>query len=213
MKPIHSTRRRILHRRNLIIIAALAVTFIIMAICISALDAGAGSCPEDTVVTSYPAPLTVQSTESIPNPVNIPEESTEIAPEWKPDPEDVEAIAKTLYGECRGVKSKAEQAAVAWCILNRVDSSRYPDTVIEVITQPHQFSGYDEDYPVWDELEELAVDVLTRWHSEREGGINVGRTLPHEYVFFTGDGYRNHFTIEWRGKSYWNWSLESPYES
>ena len=39
------------------------------------------------------------------------------------DPVEVELIGRTIWGEADGVKSEAERAAVAWCILNRVDAS------------------------------------------------------------------------------------------
>ena len=122
-------------------------------------------------------------------------------------------VAKVLYRECRGVESDAEKAAVAWCILNRVDSGEryFPDTVIEVVTQKNQFAYY-EDTPVWSNLYFLAEDVLTRWHNEKCGDKDVGRTLPKEYLYFTGDGKHNNFTVEWLGKDYWDWSLDSPYE-
>lgn len=133
---------------------------------------------------------------------------------WKPDPADVEAIAKTLWGECRGVTSKAQQAAVAWCILNRVDKGGYyGNSVIEVVSKPKQFTGYNPNHPVDPELAELAEDVLTRWHAEKEGWSDVGRTLPKEYCFFVGDGKLNYFTDEWKSKDYWDWSLPNPYES
>ena len=130
-----------------------------------------------------------------------------------PDPEEVEALAKVVYREARGC-SKIEQAAVIWCILNRVDSlERYfPDTILEVIRQPHQFA-YTDETPLWPSLKALAEDVLTRWHNEKEGAENVGRVLPAGYLYFTGDGRSNHFTIEYRGKDTWDWSLPNPYEN
>lgn len=139
------------------------------------------------------------------------EEPTIEETKWQPDEESVIAIAKTLYGECRGVKSKARQAAVAWCILNRVDARGYGSTPLDVVSAPHQFAGYNVNNPVTDELRELAVDVLTRWHLEKEGQSNVGRTLPKTYLYFIGDGKENHFTEVWRSKQYWDWSLEDPY--
>lgn len=44
-------------------------------------------------------------------------------------------IAKTLYGECRAC-TETEIAAVAWIILNRVDSAEryFPDDIVAVIT-------------------------------------------------------------------------------
>lgn len=57
----------------------------------------------------------------------------------------------------------------------------------------------------------LAADVLTRYRAELDGEENVGRVLPAEYCFFTGDGRRNHFTTEWKSTDCFGWTLESPY--
>ena len=127
------------------------------------------------------------------------------------DAAEVEALAKLIYGEAGIVPSTTEQAAVVWCVLNRVDDPRFPDTVLEVIEAPYQFSGYDPEYPVKEEFALLAADVLTRYRAERDGEENVGRVLPAEYCFFTGDGRRNHFTTEWKSTDCFGWTLESPY--
>lgn len=58
--------------------------------------------------------------------------------------------------------------------------------------------GYSADYPVLPELATLAADVLKRYHAEKNGEENVGRVLPAEYLYFTGDGRNNHFTIGWK---------------
>lgn len=129
------------------------------------------------------------------------------------DERDVELIAKTLYGETRSNAIPTDQkAAVAWCILNRVDAGW--GTIAEVVTARSQFTGYRASNPVWDSLRELTVDVLHRWQREHDGHENVGRTLPPEYLHFTGDGDRNRFTKKWKsGEATWDWSLESPYKS
>jgi len=126
--------------------------------------------------------------------------------------EEVYAIAKTVYGEALVTGSDTEMAAVAWCILNRVDSSVYPNTIIGVVTQNRQFHGYNEDNPVTEHLEWLVRDVLDRWYSEKEGNKNSGRVLPSDYLYFDGDGRHNHFRTDWKSKSEWDWSLNSPYE-
>ena len=90
-----------------------------------------------------------------PTPTPTPTSTAETV-EYVPDPVDVEYIAKTLWGEARGIDSDMEKAAVAWCILNRVDNERWGDTVEEVVTQPNQFHGYHPSYPVTDELREIA---------------------------------------------------------
>lgn len=129
------------------------------------------------------------------------------------DTAETETLAKLLWGEARGVASETQQSAVVWCVLNRVDSGDpyYPSDVVSVVEQEGQFHGYDVSYPVTDELYALAKDVLLRWHAEKDGAENVGRTLPKEYLWFTGDGETNTFTDGWCGGNVWDWSLSSPY--
>lgn len=116
---------------------------------------------------------------------------------WEPAAEDVEAIARTLYGECRGSETVAEQEAVAWVILNRLDAG-YADTVLGVVSAPGQFAGYDPAHPLWPELVEVARRVLTLHHREQLG-IDVDRVLPREYLWFSGDGVRNTFRDAYGG--------------
>lgn len=125
--------------------------------------------------------------------------------------EDITYLAKTVYGEARGL-SKTEQAAVVWTILNRVDSNKFKEnTIIGVITAPNQFAGYKSSHPVNSEIRELVIDVLDRWEREKAGETNVGRVLPKSYLYFVGNGKKNFFTEKWQSKDYWDWSLESPY--
>lgn len=118
-------------------------------------------------------------------------------PSWTPAAEDVEAIARTLYGECRGAETEAEKEAVAWVILNRVDAG-YSDTVLGVVSAPGQFAGYNAEHPLWPELVEVARRVLTLHHREQLGE-SVARVLPREYLWFSGDGTRNYFRCEYEG--------------
>lgn len=117
---------------------------------------------------------------------------------WQPATEDVEAIARTLYGECRGAETVAEQEAVAWVILNRVDAG-YADTVLGVVSAPGQFAGYSPEHPLWPELVEVAERVLTLHHREQMGE-SVARVLPRDYLWFSGDGIRNYFRCEYDGE-------------
>ena len=121
--------------------------------------------------------------------VAVPEPSAE--PEMYFSEDDVVAMAKMLWGEARGC-TRDNQAMAVWCVLNRVDDPRFPDTIQGVLSQPSQFHGYSPDFPVWDELKEVALDVLTRWSLEKQG-VTVERELQPEYVFFTGDGIQNNF--------------------
>lgn len=145
--------------------------------------------------------------------INYTQPPQETETEYIPPAADVEALAKMLYGEARGVISKTEQAACVWVVLNRVDNPRFPDTVLEVLESPAQFAGYDPNNPIKEELKTLAADVLTRHHAEGTGAADVGRVIPREYLFFTGDGKQNHFTKEWKSAETWGWTLESPYDT
>lgn len=121
------------------------------------------------------------------------------------------ALARTVWGEARGCTA-TEQAAVVWCVLNRADRPEWPDDPLEVVQQKNQFSGYDPEYPVCPDILSLVEDVLDRWELERTAVGDVGRVLPKEYVYFSGDGRHNHFRTEYRGGTVWDWRLDSPYE-
>lgn len=105
--------------------------------------------------------------------------------------DDVAEVAKMLWGEARGC-TRDNQIKCVWVVLNRVDDERFPDTIQGVLSQPHQFHGYSESFPVTDELYSVAFDVLTRWSYEKQG-IPVRRELPSSFLWFTGDGVTNYF--------------------
>lgn len=109
---------------------------------------------------------------------------------------DVIALAQMLYGEARGCTLLNQQQCV-WCVLNRVDDARFPDSIIGVVSQPGQFYGYSPDFPVLDRLYAVALDVLTRWSMEKQGA-EVQRELPSGYLWFTGDGETNHFREDYQ---------------
>lgn len=154
------------------------------------------------------------------------EPEPEILPEPEPEPqpsiediygESIIYLAKTVYGEARGC-SLEQQAAVIWCILNRVDAG-YSKTgnvqrdIINVITQPNAFHGYISSHPVRDDIRQLVVDVLERYEREKAGEINVGRILPKEYLWFGSAGNNtNRFRDAYTNGHIWDWSLESPYK-
>lgn len=131
---------------------------------------------------------------------------------YKATQEEIETLAKIVYREARGIKEDSHKAAVVWCILNRVDDGYWGDSIVEVATYPNAFA-WVPDTPVEGELVDLVVDVITRWNYEKQGLSDVGRTLPKDYLYFTGDGSYNHFTREWGSTDYWDWSLPDPYNS
>ena len=89
-----------------------------------------------------------------------------------------------------------EQEAVIWCVFNRIDAPRFPNTIAEVCTQS-QFHGYDPNNPVEPELYDMALRVWNEWNRLQFGDPTAVRTLPVEYVYFHGDGERNWFRTEY----------------
>lgn len=132
---------------------------------------------------------------------------------YVPDETEVEMLAQLLWGEARGVPSDTEKSAVVWCVLNRVDADAFPNTVAEVVAQPHQFNGYSPRNPIAQDLKVIAADVLVQWEREKKDCGDVERMLPCEYLFFTGDGKRNFFRKEYRSREYWDWVKLAGWEA
>ena len=149
----------------------------------------------------------LQAAEMIPTSVYLSESFEPSETIVEPDAYIVDLMARTIYAEARGC-STMEQAAVAWCVLNRVDAGY--GTVEEVLTAPHQFASWSGE--IGREQLDIAADVLIRWEREKAGESDVGRVLPREYLWFTGNGSENLFRDAYEGGSYWDWSLPNPYE-
>lgn len=126
---------------------------------------------------------------------------------------DVCLVAQTLWGESRGMDDY-ENSLVAWCICNRVDSPAFPDTIERVVKQSGQFYGYKAQHPIDARLYGIARDVLLRWHLEKCGVQNVGRTLPSDYLFFYGKDLHNKYrkTNSGEGKYDFTNVLPNPYQ-
>lgn len=126
---------------------------------------------------------------------------------------EVELIARTIWGEAGidgGCPIVEHRAAVAWCILNRVDA--WGESIEEVVTAEGQFHGY-----IWwgecpEEHLELAEDVVDRWEREHAGEEDVGRVLPGDYLWFRAWEGHNRFRNSYEGSyNVWDFSAESPY--
>lgn len=91
---------------------------------------------------------------------------------------EAQYMARVLYGTAR-YHSRETQEAVCWCIINRVESSLFPNTVEEVCAQPVQWVGYSSNNPVTQELYDVAMGVLDTWHSK---GI---RMIPQDYIYLS----------------------------
>lgn len=162
--------------------------------------AGVVYFPADVTLSLYGPDTQAGSVSTSPGPVA-----------WTED--DLVLLAQTVYAEADICRTTAKKAAVVWCVLNRLDTGRYGDSIREVVTAPHQFA-WAEDRPVVPEYIELAEDVLERWAAEKAGQEDVGRVLPAEYLFFEGDGWENYFDTSFpvdMGGDVWGWTLPDPY--
>lgn len=101
-----------------------------------------------------------------------------IAQEEAQHREEAEAVAKVLYGTALH-NSREGQEAVVWCIINRCESSLFPDSIVEVCRQPVQWMGYADDNPVIRDLYDLADEVLTGW---RSGGYRI---ISPDYLYMS----------------------------
>lgn len=126
---------------------------------------------------------------------------------------DAVMLAKVTFCEARGIANKVELACVMWTILNRYDAG-YASSISGVILAPNQFA-YRSSAPMVNDyginLLELAYDVLDRWNREKNGETDVGRVLPANYLWYSGNGRHNYFRDAFRGGNRWNYSLPNPY--
>ena len=156
-----------------------------------------------TTMTAVAPPVCTQPPEALPATQTTPKDTVT----WTEA--DAIALAQTAWGEGRGC-STTEIAAIMWSVLNRVDA--WGGTPASQCAAPGQFHGYSPNFPVDERLYNLAVDVLCRWSTEHRGNCDdVGRVLPAEYKWFSGDGQHNYFRAAYSSSSYWDWSLPSPY--
>ena len=125
-RRIQAQRRRqaMLRRRVALTVAVLTVAALLAAL-MPWSGSGAADKPKDT---------TAGTLEEVHQPTAVLLPSSGTVAEYVPNAAEVEALAKLIYGEAGIVPSTTEQAAVAWCVLNRVDDPRFPDTVLEVIS-------------------------------------------------------------------------------
>lgn len=130
--------------------------------------------------TAHDSPKKAQESEVIVAPPII--QSAPPAPVQPPIPdpwtdEDVEAVARTLSGECYEDKPN-DKRLVAEVILNRTSDGRWGNTVTEVVTAKSQFHGYwKPSRDISDNDREIATEALRDWYT------NDCKALS-DYLFF-----------------------------
>ena len=85
--------------------------------------------------------------------------------------------------------SEYDKALVVEVIMNRVNDSRYPNTITEVITQPYQFSG-SSSYAY---LGTFSGYVTENVKNAVNLYFNDPGSFTQGYLSFTGNGYSNTF--------------------
>lgn len=86
--------------------------------------------------------------------------------------------------------STRDKANVVEVIMNRVYSSLFPNSVIEVLTQQNQFTGAESYAYLGYFTSDVSQDVLdaVNLYFSDQSSFNEG------YLYFYGDGYQNHFS-------------------
>lgn len=78
---------------------------------------------------------------------------------------DVNLLAKVISAEARGEPYEG-QVAVGACVLNRVSSPSFPDTIAGVVYQPGAFSAVTDSnwsQPIKDSAKKAAQDAINGW--------------------------------------------------
>lgn len=92
------------------------------------------------------------------------EEKERLAKEVKVSPSEYKLLCKVVYAESSRGNSK-ENTAIAATIINRMESSEFPDTILEVLTEDGQFNCIEGGtvywYPEANRKEKLGWDEVT----------------------------------------------------
>ena len=191
-----------MNRRNAIKLTAALVLLLILAALISPALAGNEIIPEAPKVAAYRPTVIPRAPEiaaAEPSEIESFDEALAAAKAAVPD-ELAELAGRAVWGEAGGIQDEAQRAAVVWCACNRADA--WGMDIWDVLNVG-AFHGLAIQGEVPAEHVELARDVLARWALEAEGWVDVGRALPEQYLYFEGDGVRNHFSMEYGGGEYW----------
>lgn len=191
-----------MNRRNAIKLTAALVLLLILAALISPALAGDEIIPEAPKVAAYRPTVIPRAPEIVatePSEIESFGEALAAAKAAVPD-ELAELAGRAVWGEAGGIQDEAQRAAVVWCACNRADA--WGMDIWDVLNVG-AFHGLAIRGEVPDEHIELAREVLARWALEAEGWVDVGRALPEQYLYFEGDGVRNHYSTEYGGGEYW----------
>ena len=107
-------------------------------------------------------------------------------------PEDIELLAKMVWGEARGLNAE-EQALCVWTVLNRLDYGGFGDSIRVVVTAKGQFNGYRAETPVEQEIIGVVAECLYEWNNGATAPVLPPYAYSSDCMYFTGDGQHNYF--------------------
>jgi spore germination cell wall hydrolase CwlJ-like protein len=120
--------------------------------------------------------------------------------------EELLCLQQNIYFEA-GNQGDLGKRAVAWVTLNRMDDSKYPNTICEVVWQHKQFSwtleekeGVDTENPIerkaWSVSGEIAKSVLFNYHIGIHSPVGGSIMFHADYVTpYWADSYKKVVTI------------------
>lgn len=196
-----TSRRKVKPRDVVIGIVAVVLLLILAALVTN--RAFAVNEPPELIIPQAPAhaasglliaPVPPETSADTPNTYPSWEDVLNTAMEAIPD-ELVAEAALLAWGEYSG-SDYAQRTAPIWCACNRADA--WGQTLEEVM-HSDAFHGLLTEREVPAEWYDLARETLARWELEKMGYIDVGRTLPSEYLYFGGNGIVNVYRTEYIG--------------
>ena len=127
-----------------------------------------------------------------------PYEAPTDAPAVQPDSNSVSVSQSDYVLLCNAVAHEAgsnsisaeDKAKVVEVIMNRVNSSKYPDSIYGVLTQKYQFTGSS----TYVDLGSFSGKVTDLVKEAVDMYLSDPTRFDHGYLNFYGDGSRNHFS-------------------
>ena len=158
-------------------------------------------CKEEIAALSTPAATTVE--------INVYDYFTE---------SDIQALAGVMSAEYNGIvvklgeeKGGREVRRIGWAVLNRVDSSIFPNTLQGVIYQSNQMAHSSNM-----QYYSYAKEVLQLYLDWKLNGADV-REMGTQYLYWGGNGstntFRSYCYVNGGGNHGWNLNVDREWQS
>lgn len=111
--------------------------------------------------------------------------------------EQAKIVTKVLYPMRNNREAGLHLAC--WAVFNRVDHLRYSDDLLSVCSADQAFMGWSENNPVLEDLYNIALEEVTRWHSgirPMDTGYVYLYWTPNEIYLFDDYGHKL-FESDW----------------